>query len=114
MLAGLGPFAIAPLHKTAITLQFTPTVISRGSANLNIISTDPHHPTFEVALIGRGVGGHLIVNLPAPIPPATMPKLGFGTVAKNTTLIKTFTVTNSGRGVLSGSVGGFAIAARSA
>jgi hypothetical protein len=38
-----------------------------------------------------------------------MPKLGFGTVAKNTTLIKTFIVTNSGRGVLSGSVGGFAI-----
>ena len=38
-----------------------------------------------------------------------MPKLSFGTVAKNTTLTKTFIVTNSGRGVLSGGLGGFAI-----
>jgi len=212
VLSGLGPFAIAPLHKTAVTIQFTPTMIGRASANLNIISTDPHHPTFEVALIGHGVagtlalpvglgfgpvgigvtpqsitfavknigigmltgsvgglgeplsvsagtgafnlapghkqfvtvqfaptvaghvgttllitsddpahpsvslpisgsgdGGHLVVNLPAPIPPATMPTLGFGAVAKNTTLTKPFSVTNSGRGVLSGSVDAFAI-----
>jgi hypothetical protein len=38
-----------------------------------------------------------------------MPTLGFGAVPKNTMHTKTFTVTNSGRGLLNGSVGAFAI-----
>lgn len=111
VLSGFGPFVIPPLHKTTVTIQFAPTVIGKATGTLDIASTDPHLPnhTFKVTLIGHGAGGHLIVNLPAPIPPATMPTLGFGAVPKNTMHTKTFTVTNSGRGVLNGSVGAFAI-----
>jgi len=90
-------------------MQCTPTVIGKAAGSLNIASGDPRHPTFKVVLVGHGVGGHLTVNLPAPISPATMPTLGFGTVVKNTTLTKTLTVTNTGRGVLNGNVGAFAI-----
>jgi Abnormal spindle-like microcephaly-assoc'd, ASPM-SPD-2-Hydin len=73
---------------------------------LTITSNDPAHPSVNLAIGGKGVGGNLVVNLPPPTPPA-LPILGFGAVAKNTTLAKTFTITNSRRGVLSGAVGAF-------
>jgi sugar lactone lactonase YvrE len=108
VLSGLGPFEIAPLHKTTVKLQFAPTAPGKATGTLNIASTDPHHSTFKVTLIGHGVAGHLVVNLAAPISPARLPTLGFGKVKANRTLTKRFTVTNSALGVLNGSVATFA------
>ncbi len=107
--AGGGTFNLAPGQKQFVTVQFTPTVIGHVSATLAIISDDPAHPSVNLPIGGIGVGGHLVVNLAAPIPPAVLPTLGFGPVARSTTLTKTFTVTNAARGVLNGSVGAFAI-----
>jgi hypothetical protein len=108
VLSGFGPFEIAPLHKTTVKLQFAPTVTGKATGTLDIASTDPHHSSFPVTLIGNGVAGHLVVNLAAPLPPAVLPALGFGAVHRNTVRTKKFTVTNSALGVLNGSVGTFA------
>ncbi len=105
---GIGPFNLAPGQKQSVTVQFTPTNVGHAGAKLSIISDDAAHPSVNLPIGGKGVGGHLIVNLAAPIPPALLPTLGFGKVKANTTLIKMFTVTNSARGVLNGSVGTFA------
>jgi hypothetical protein len=106
--AGGGPFNLAPGRKQIVTVQFAPTSVGHVSAALAITSDDPSHLDVPFAIGGKGAGGHLTVNLPAPIAPATMPALGFGAVAANATLIKTFTVTNTGLGVLDGNVAAFA------
>jgi hypothetical protein len=106
--AGGGAFNLAPGQKQMVTVQFTPAAAAHASTTLPISSDDPAHLTVNLPVGGTGVGGHLIVNLAAPIPPATMATFGFGAVAASTTSTKTFTVTNTGLGVLSGSVGAFA------
>jgi len=108
LLSGTGPFAIAPQHAKSVRVEFAPTAAGGAAENLNLMSSDPRHPTFAVALVGRGAGGHLMVNLPAPEPPATLPMLAFGAIPKNTTLAQRFSVSNTGLGVLTGSVDAFA------
>jgi hypothetical protein len=108
LLSGTGPFAIAPLHAKSVRIEFTPAALGRTAENLNLVSSDPLHPTFAVALAGRGAGGHLTVNLPASAPPSTQPTLAFGAIPENTTLALGFSATNTGLGVLAGSVGAFA------
>ena len=82
LLSGTGPFAIAPLHAKSVRIEFTPAALGRTAENLNLSSSDPRHPTFAVALAGRGAGGQLTVDLPPPAPPATQPTLAFGAVRK--------------------------------
>jgi len=108
LLSGTGPFAIAPLHAESVRIEFTPAALGRTTENLNLTSSDPLHPTFAVALAGRGAGGHLTVNLPASAPPRTQPTLAFGAIPANTTLTLGFSATNTRVGLLSGSVGAFA------
>jgi hypothetical protein len=103
---GTGAFNLAPGQKQFVTVQFTPTASGHTGAALTITSNDPAHLSVNLAIGGKGVGGNLVVNLPPPTPPA-LPILGFGPVPRNTTLAKTFTITNSRRGVLSGTVGAF-------
>jgi sugar lactone lactonase YvrE len=108
LLSGTEPFAIALLHAKSVRIEFTPAALGRTAENLTLSSSDPRHPIFAVALAGRGAGGQLTVDLPPPAPPATQPTLAFGAVRKNTTLVLDFSASNTGRGVLSGSVGAFA------
>ena len=108
LLSGTGPFAIAPLHAKSVRIEFTPAAAGRAVENLNLISSDPRHPTFTVALAGRGAGGHLTVNLQAPSPPATLGTLVFGAIPENMALARRFSTTNTGLGVLTGSVDAFA------
>jgi hypothetical protein len=105
LLSGTGPFAIAPLHARSVRIAFAPSAAGRSAENLNLATSDPRHPTFAVQLFGRGAGGHLTVNLPAPAPPATVPTLAFGAIRRNTTLALGFSASNTGLGVLTGSVG---------
>jgi hypothetical protein len=91
-----------------VRIEFASTAAGRTTENLNLLSSDLRHPTFAVALAGRGAGGYLTVNLPAPEPPATMPTLAFGAIPENTALAHRFSATNTGLGVLSGSVDAFA------
>jgi Abnormal spindle-like microcephaly-assoc'd, ASPM-SPD-2-Hydin len=106
--AGNGTFTLAPGQKQPVTMQFTPIQAGHAGAELAITSDDPAHLNVNLPIGGTGVGGHLVVNLAAPIPPAVLPTLGFGTVVTSTVHAKSFTVTNSARGVLNGSVGTFA------
>ena len=101
-----GAFNLARGQKRFVTVQFKPTASGHTGLALTITSNDPAHPSVNLAIGGKGVGGNLVVNLPSPTPPA-LPILGFGAVARNSTLAKTFTITNSGRGVLNGAVGAF-------
>ena len=94
VIAGGGAFSIAPGHKQRVTVQFTPTAVGHAGTTLAIISDDPAHLDVNLPIGGKGIGGHLVVNLAAPIPPALAPALGFGKVKENATLTKTFTVTN--------------------
>jgi hypothetical protein len=103
---GGGAFNLAPGQKRFVTVQFKPTASGHTGVALTITSNDPAHPSVNLAIGGKGVGRNLVVNMPSPTPPA-LPILGFGAVARNSTLAKTFTITNSGRGVLNGAVGAF-------
>jgi ASPM-SPD-2-Hydin domain-containing protein len=105
--AGGGAFNLAPGQKQMVTVEFTPLAAAHVSTALPIASDDPAHRMVNLPVAGSGAGGHLRVNLPAPLLPATLPTLGFGAVATGTASIKTFTVTNTGLGVLSGIVGPF-------
>ncbi len=107
VIAGGGAFNLAPGQKRPVTVQFTPSAAGHVGATLAITTDDPAHLNVNFPIGGKGIGGHLMVNLAAPIPPALAPALGFGKVKANTTLSKNFTVTNSARGVLNGSVGAF-------
>jgi hypothetical protein len=106
--AGAGTFNLAPGQKQPVIVQFMPAAVGHTSATLSITSDDPAHLSVNLPIGGTGVGGHLLVNLP-PIPPALAPTLGFGKVSSVTTRTRTFTITNTARGVLNGSVGAFAL-----
>ncbi len=107
--AGGGPFTLAPGQKQPVTVQFTPAGAGHVGAKFTITSDDAAHPSVNLSIGGTGVAGHLMVNLPAPVPPAVLRTLGFGKVKTNATLTRTFTVTNSAIGVLDGNVGTFPV-----
>jgi len=97
--SGAGAFTLAPGRSHPVTVQFTPTAAGSAPASLAITSNDPAHPSVNLPIGGKGVGGNLVIDVPPSTP------LAFGQVARGTGVFKRFTITNSGRGKLTGSVG---------
>jgi NHL repeat len=97
--SGGGAFTLPPGHKRLVTVQFTPTAPGPTPSLLTITSNDPNHPSVNLPIGGKGVGGHLVIDLPLPT------LFAFGHVVQGTVLFKRFAITNSGLGMLSGSVG---------
>lgn len=82
-----GPPQALPAGQSAtIHITFTPTAVQTYSANLNISSNDPAHPTVSVPLSGSGGYPHIVV--PGP--------LNFGNVAVCLSHTLNATVGNTG------------------
>jgi len=88
-------FALTRNEKSEFSIQFMPTAVGPATTNLVLVSNDAKHPLMTVSIKGTGAGGKLSApksfNLPA--------------TKVNATATETFTIKNTGAGVLSGSIG---------
>lgn len=98
VIAGNGPFSLASGALVSVTVQFAPAAPGPASATLVITSNDPKHPSASVKLTGTGVTGTLSV-------PSRLVFLKLKPQALNTSVTASFTIKNTGAGVLHGAVG---------
>lgn len=96
---GSGPFSLLPGATWKVKLTFTPESVGPVRSTLAVTSDDPAKPSVNLTIDGTGVAGHLVVNLPPP------PSLFFGPVRTGSAMAKAFTITNTAKGLLRGSVG---------
>ncbi|HZO82632.1 MAG TPA: choice-of-anchor D domain-containing protein [Candidatus Binataceae bacterium] len=96
---GAGPFNLLPQAAWRVRVGFAPQSVGPAASTLKISSDDPLRPSTDIAISGTGVAGHLRIDLPSP------PTLAFGAVAAGSALAKSFTITNSAKGLLRGKVG---------
>lgn len=93
--AGSGAFNLSGGQKESVTVQFAPTAPGADSEILTITSNDPKRPSVNVKLTGKGAPGRL----------RTLVRLSFAKTKATTSVSKSFTIKNSGPGVLHGNVG---------
>jgi hypothetical protein len=104
------PVAIAAGMAADVTVRFTPDANGPLSGTLSIMSSDPTHGTFAIAVSGTGVGG----PPPEPAVSVTPRSLDFGSLITGQSKDSKFTIANTGttdavvRSITSGS-GAFSI-----
>ncbi len=95
---GNNTFDLLPGGFTSITMAFDPTSPGTFKDSVTVHSSDPKHASTKVSLVGNGLSGML-----------ALPKTEtFPAIMHGTTATETFRFTNTGAGVLTGSVGSFA------
>jgi HYDIN/CFA65/VesB-like, Ig-like domain/Cep192 domain 4 len=87
-------FSLDRGEKASFTIQFAPTQIGRVSQRLEILSNDRRRPIERIRVSGVGAGGSLAVARTFTLP----------STRRNTTVTRTLTLRNRGRGVLSGTI----------
>ena len=94
--AGNGPFNLTAGQSQPVTVTFAPTAAGAAKGTLAITSNDPNKAIVNVKLTGAGQAGKLGVPVSVLFPTTTSTK-----PASN----KTFTIKNTGLGVLQGTLG---------
>jgi cell division septation protein DedD len=88
-------FTVNPKNSHAVTIEFQPVSPTAASGSLQILSSDPAHPSVEVPLSGTGVPGKIKAR-----PKSVKLKANASSHAS-----KTLNVLNKGKGALHGSIG---------
>lgn len=98
-----GSTNLAAGASTTFTVTFTPGALGERNAAVHIASSDSDENPFDIALTGTGVTPEIGVQQPAGTDLVDgAASIGFGTVNVGNGAAKTFTITNSGSGNLTG------------
>ncbi|HEY1081808.1 MAG TPA: choice-of-anchor tandem repeat GloVer-containing protein, partial [Prosthecobacter sp.] len=93
--------SVASQGSSSLVLGFTPSASGVRSALLTIASNDPDQPGYQIALTGLGTGApEMVLEYPAGTNVNSGGSVAFGTVAQGGSLIRTFTIRNTGNAPL--------------
>ena len=101
--AALAETTVSSGNTTTVVVSFSPTAVGPRTATLEIASNDRDENPFEVTLTGFGTQPEIAIEEPVDTDLADgAATVDFGGIDVNQSVVKTFTIRNSGDGPLTG------------